>query len=138
MEKNIAFRATAKLRKQVDGVSVGGTLSIILSDCFMNKMERDIVLPFKKKFYRQFVDGTHSRRKKNEPEELFSKMNSYHTNINLKIEINPSKSLDTKIEQNKNEIRYFSHHKNNKLFSLEIHSIKKLWKECHSRRLSSC
>ena len=37
------FSATRKLCKQVDGVSMGGTLSVILSDCFMNKMERDIV-----------------------------------------------------------------------------------------------
>ena len=44
------FSATGKLRKQVDGVSMGGTLS----DCFMNKMERDIVLPLKPKFYRRY------------------------------------------------------------------------------------
>ena len=30
--------------------------------------------------------------KKKEPDELFSKMNSYHPNINITIEINPSKS----------------------------------------------
>ena len=43
--------ATGKLQKQVDGVSMGGTLSVTLSDCFMNKMERDIILPLKPKFY---------------------------------------------------------------------------------------
>ena len=41
------FSATGKLRKQVDDVSMGGTFSVILSHCFMNKMERDIVLPSK-------------------------------------------------------------------------------------------
>ena len=91
------FNAIGKLRKQVDGVSMGGTLSVILSDCFMNKMERDIILPLKPKFYRRFLDDTYRRRKKNELDELFSKMNSYHPNINLTIEINPSKFLDTKI-----------------------------------------
>ena len=55
---------------------MGGTLSVMLSDCFVNKMERDIVLPLKPKFYRRFVDGTYRRRKKKEPDELFSKMNS--------------------------------------------------------------
>ena len=109
------FSATGKLRKQVDGVSMGGTLSVTLSECFMNKMERDIVLPLKPKFYRRFVDDTYRRRKKNEPDELFSKMNSYHPNIKLTIEINPSKFLDTKITRNKNEIKCFSHHKDNKL-----------------------
>ena len=91
------FNATEKLRKKVDGVSMGGILSVILSDCFMNKMKRDIVLPLKPKFYRRFVDDTYRRRKKNEPDGLFLKMNSYHSNINLTIEINPSKFLDTKI-----------------------------------------
>ena len=32
------FGATGKLPKQVDGVSMGVTLSVIHSDCFMNKM----------------------------------------------------------------------------------------------------
>ena len=86
---------------------MGDTLSVTLSDCFMNKMERDIVLPLKSKVYRRFVDDTYRRRKKNEPDELFSKMNSYHPNINLTIEINSSKFLDTKIARNKNEIEMF-------------------------------
>ena len=96
------FSATRKLPKQVVGVSVGGTLSVILSDCFMNKMERDIVLPLKPKFYRRFVDDTYRKRKKNETDELFSKMKSYHPNINLTTEINPSKFLDTKIRMKLN------------------------------------
>ena len=70
-------------------------------------MERDIALPLKPKFYRQFVANIYRRRKKNKTDELFSKMNSYHPNINLTIEINPSKFLDTKIVQNKNESKYF-------------------------------
>ena len=37
------FSATGKLWKQVDGVSMGGTLSVILSDCFMNKNQNSIV-----------------------------------------------------------------------------------------------
>ena len=109
------FSATRKLPKQVVGISVGGTLSVILSDCFMNKMEGDIVLPLKPKFYRRFVDDTYRRRKKNETDELFSKMNSYHPRINLTTEINLSKFLDTKIVPNKNEIKCFSHHKDNKM-----------------------
>ena len=41
-------------------------------------------------------------------------MNSYHPNINLTTEINPSEFLSSKIAQNKNEIKCFSHHKDNK------------------------
>ena len=109
------FSATGKLRKQVDSISMGGTLSVILSGCFMNKMESDIVLQLKPKFYCRFVDDPYRRRQKNEPDVLFSKMNSYHRNINLTIEINLSKFLDTKTVQKMNEIKCFSHHKDNKL-----------------------
>ena len=70
----------------------------------MNKMERDVVLSLKLKFYRRFVDDTYRRRKKNEPDELFSKMNSYHLNINLTIEIDPSNFLHNKILQNNKNV----------------------------------
>ena len=76
---------------------MGGKLLVELSDCFMSKMERDIVLLLKPKFYRRFVDDNYRRRKKNEPDELFSKINSYHPKVNLTFEINQSKFLDTKI-----------------------------------------
>ena len=72
-------------------------------------------MQLKPKSYRLFVDGTYRRRKKNGPDELLSKINPYHPNINLIIEINPSKFLDTKIARNKNEINCFPHHKDNKL-----------------------
>ena len=42
---------------------MGGTLSVILSDCFMNKMERDTALSLKPKFYRRFVDDTLQQKK---------------------------------------------------------------------------
>ena len=66
--------ATGKLWKKVDGISVGGTPSVItLSDCFMNKIERYVVMPLKPKFYRRLIDDTYRRRKKNEPDEVFFK-----------------------------------------------------------------
>ena len=49
------FSATGKLRKQVDGVYMGGTLSARLSDCFMNKMERDIIFYFIYLFIYHFI-----------------------------------------------------------------------------------
>ena len=72
-------------------------------------------MSLKPNFYCQFVDDTYRKRKKNEPDELFSKTNSYNPNINLTTEINPSKFADTKIARIKNEIKCFSHHKDNKL-----------------------
>ena len=63
----------------------------------MNKMEKNVDIPRKPKFYKRFVDGIYKRRKINAPDELFDKMNSYHPNIKLTIEISPKKFLDTKI-----------------------------------------
>ena len=52
------FSITGKLRKQIDGVAMGDTLSVTLLDCFMNKMKKDVVIPFKPKFYCRYVDNT--------------------------------------------------------------------------------
>ena len=93
---------------------MGGTLPVVLSDCFMNKMEKDVVILFKPKFYKRFVDDIYRRRKRNEPDELFDKMNSYHPNIKLTIEISPKKFLDTKILRTSNQIQCFMYQKENK------------------------
>ena len=50
------FSVNEQLSKQIDGVSMGDALSVVLSDCSINKMEKDIVIPFKPKFYKRFVD----------------------------------------------------------------------------------
>ena len=44
------FSVTGRLCKQIDGVAMGGTLSVTLSDCFMNKMEKDVVIPSQTEF----------------------------------------------------------------------------------------
>ena len=62
----------------------------------------------------QFVDDIYRQRKRNEPDELFDKMNSYHPNIKLTIEINPEKFLDTKILRTSNQIQCFVYQKENK------------------------
>ena len=45
---------------------MGGTLPVTLSDCFINKMEKDVVIPLKPKFYYRYVDDTYNRRNKNQ------------------------------------------------------------------------
>ena len=47
-------------------------------------------------FYRRFLDNIYSRRKLGD-NVLFDRLNNYHPNIKLTIEINPSNSLDTKL-----------------------------------------
>ena len=51
LTRECTFRVTGRLRKHVDGVAMGGTLSVTLSDCFMNKMEKDVVIPLKPKSF---------------------------------------------------------------------------------------
>lgn len=46
--------------KQVDGVSMGGPVSVVLAGCFINKIERDIVAPLKPRFYRRYVDDKYN------------------------------------------------------------------------------
>ena len=60
-------------------------------------MEDDVVAPLKPIFYKRYVDDTYVRRKKNTTDELFEKLNTYHDNIKLTIEENPTKFLDTEI-----------------------------------------
>ena len=56
-------------------------------------MEEDIVVtPSKPVFYKYYVE-----RKKNESDELYNALDSYHQNIKLILELDPTKFLDTEI-----------------------------------------
>ena len=94
---------------------MGHTLSVTLSDCSMNKREKDVVIPLKLKFYCRYVDDSYNRRSKNQPDEQFERMNKYHPNIILPVEINPMKFLDTNIYCDNNEIKCFAYPKEMKL-----------------------
>ena len=76
---------------------MGGPISVVLSDIYVCKMEEDIVAPSKPLFYKRYVDDTYVRRKKNETDELYNALNSYHQNIKLTLGLNPTKFLDTEI-----------------------------------------
>ena len=75
---------------------MGGPISVVLSNIFCVKMEFDVVKPLKPKLYKRYGD-IYSKRIKNQPDKLFEKLNNYHPNIKLTIEVNPSKFLDTEI-----------------------------------------
>ena len=73
--------------------------------------------------YERYVDDTYIRKKKNKPNSLFEKLNSYRQNIKLTVEKNPKKFLDTKIIWRECEIDTKLYSKSNKLpvhFSLKI------------------
>ena len=92
-----SFQFNHQLLKQVEGCTMGGPLSVAFTEIHMVRMENDIVIPLKPIFYRRFVDDIINRRKKNVPDELFSKLNNYHRNIKLTIEISPTKFFDTQL-----------------------------------------
>ena len=63
----------------------------------MVNMENNVALPLKCLFYSRYVDDIYNRRRKDEFDEIFHALNNYHENINLTIEIRPSKFLDTQL-----------------------------------------
>ena len=85
-----------RLIKQIDGFPMGRPISaVVFSDIYFSKMGEDIFAPMKLHFYKRYVDDTYIRRKENEPDSLFEKLHSYHPNMKLTIEKNPTKFLDT-------------------------------------------
>ena len=83
--------------KQTDGCAMGGPLSVVFSSIWMIKMEQDIVIPTKPKFYRRYVDDIINRRSTTTIDSLFNNLNNYHPNIKLTIEVQPKKFLDTQL-----------------------------------------
>ena len=82
---------------------MGGPLSVTFNDIYI--------------FYRRFVDEIYSRRKLGD-NVLFDRLNSYHPNIKLTIEVNPSKFLDTKLTNIDGTYKFNVYRKNTKLPSL--------------------
>ena len=83
---------------------MGGQISVVLSDIYVSQMEEDIVAPSKPLFYKRYVDDTYVRRKKNETDELYNALNSYHQIIKLTLEQDATKIVDTEIIQSKSKI----------------------------------
>ena len=103
LTKESTFSVKNRLIKQIDWCPMGGSISVVFSDFFMCKMEDDVVIPIKPIFYKRYVDDSYVRKKKDTKDALFEKLNSYHNNIVLTIEENPTKFLDTEIiRQNSN------------------------------------
>ena len=93
--KNTFFSFNGKLYKQIDGCRMGNPLSPVLANIFMAKLEADVVRPFNPPFYDRYVDDCFSKKKKNEPDAPFERLNLYHPNIVFTVEENPDHFLDT-------------------------------------------
>ena len=110
-----AFQFNQNLFKQTEGCTMAGSLSVTLPDIHMIRTEKDIVTPLKPIFYKRFVDDIYTRRKKGIHDKLYERLNNYHPNIKLTIEINPNKFLDTEIIGNKGVIERKVYRKTTKL-----------------------
>ena len=110
------FIFNIKYYKQTDGCTMGGPLSVVFSDIYMTKPEKDTILPLRKpKLYKPFVKDIFTIRKSNVLGQLLEFLNNYHPNIKLTYEINLETFLDTKIYYNNNPIVLLI--KNNAFFS---------------------
>ena len=78
--------------KQIDRCAMRGPLSVSdVSDIYMIKMEEDVTYKIEilSTFCRWYI--------REEKSKLFYEINTFHKNIKLIIEINPSKFLNTRI-----------------------------------------
>ena len=107
---------------------MGGPLSVTLAEIHLKRMKNDVVIPLKPIFYRRFVDDIINRRKKNIPDQLFFKLNNYHRNIELTIEISPTNFLDTQLVNLNGKIETKVYRKPNKLLDPWPSNIPKRYK----------
>ena len=139
-----AFQFNQNLFKQTEDCSMGGPLSVTLADIHMIRTEKDIVTPLKPIFYKRFVDDIYHRRKKGTHDNLHERLNNYHPNIKLTIEINPNLFLDTEIIHNEGAIEMKVYKKKTKLPVHWASNIPKRYKRYtintdlyHAKRITS-
>ena len=101
-----------KYYAQTDGYTMEGPLSIVLSDFYLTKLEKDAILPPRKpKFCKRFVDDIFRRRKTNAPDQFLKFLKNYHCNIKLTCETYSEKFLDNTICYNNSSFTPTVHQK---------------------------
>ena len=111
LSSDCLFTVNNRLMKQIDGCPMGGPISVVFSGIYMNKMEKDVVIPMNPSLYKRYVDDTCAKRKKNQPDLLFQQLNNYHPNIKLTIEVDPKRCLDTELIHDENKFKTKVHEK---------------------------
>ena len=76
------FSANGRFYKQIDGVTMGGPLSVVFPGCFPNDMEEKLVHTSSPLLYIRYV-----KKKKNEKNYLFKVFDAFHPNIKLTFEV---------------------------------------------------
>ena len=108
---------------------MGGPLSVTLADIHMIRTEKDIVTPLKSIFCKRFVDDINNKREKGIHDKLYERLDNYHPNIKLTVEINPNKFLDTEIIENEGAIETKVYRKTAKLPVPWVSNITKRYKK---------
>ena len=70
----------------------------MFANCFLNKMENEVVNPAKPIFYRRYVDDTNIKKKKLD-NTFYNSLTNFHQNLKFTTELNPKKFLDTSIHK---------------------------------------
>ena len=107
-----AFTFNDKIYKQIDGVSMGSPLGLLLANVFVTELEKDTIKLIDKNFitfYIWYVDDTLLLVKDEDINHILKELNSYNKNIKLTVDrfINVDVLfLDIKIHQNNTDIYY--------------------------------
>ena len=56
LTKEFVFSVNSKLIKQICGCQMGGPISLVFTDIYISRMEKNIVVPMKSQFYKRYVD----------------------------------------------------------------------------------
>ena len=100
------FIFNVKCHIQTKFCTLEGPLSVVFSDIYIRKPEKEaILLPRKPKLYQRFVETIFTRRETNVPVQLLELFNNYHPKIKLKYEIDPEKFLGNGSTTNKEHQR---------------------------------
>ena len=86
--KNVHFTFNGQNYIQVDGVTMGSPLALLLADIFIIELERSLIPNLRKiKFWRRYVDDTICFVKIGSIEYIRSVLNSFHKNIQFTYEV---------------------------------------------------
>ena len=101
LTQNSVFSVRSRLVTQLDGCSMEGAISVIMSGILMNRLEKEYEMPSKPKIYKRYIDNAITERKKNtDIGELFQNMNVNHANMKFTVETNPNRVTDTAFSKN--------------------------------------
>ena len=124
----VSFQFNYKLFKQTDGCTMGGPLSVTLSDIHMIRMETDVVVRIRSIFYKLYVDDIYNRHQKNTSDVLYDALNNYHPQMKLTIETKQKRFLDTEIIHINGTIETRVHRRKTKLLIPWTSNIPKRYK----------